>query len=346
LGDFEYSPGEGQERRSDLDNILRQFEQKFGNRPGAVMWFILALVLFIVVISALAGSFYMVDVQENAIIFRFGKYRESAGVIGPGLHGKIPFIDRVYKAKVEESKREEFGYRTLKAGIRSEFQWQSSLMLTGDTNVLNVHWFVRYKIKDLRAYIINVRNPQAAVRNVSDAIMRRVVGDYSVDEVLTVGRAEIATVAQAEMQKLLDQYGAGIKILGVELKEALAPKEVQSAFNAVNQAQQEKQRTIQQAEGERNSRIPAARGQRQRVVSEAEGYKINKINRAKGDVKEFEAVLERYQVAQEITRRRLYLETMAKVLSRAGKKYIIDGDEGVLKLLPLEAYPTQKGGAQ
>jgi len=342
--DFEYSPHDGKDRRDEIQNILQQIERRFGKR--GVLWLILAAVILIVVISALAGSFYAVGVQENAVILRFGKYREGAGVIGPGLHMKIPFIDRVYKAKVEEIKKEEFGYRTVRPGIESRFEVQPSLMLSGDLNVANVRWVVRYKIDNLPDYVFNVRDVGAAVRDVSDAVMRRVVGDYSVDEALTIGRQEIQVSAQEQMQRLLDEYKVGIKIIAVRLQESTPPEEVRDAFNEVNQALQEKDRTIQEAEGERNKRIPAARGLKLRAIAEAEGYKINKTNRATGDVKEFEAVLERYLLAKEITRRRLYLETMAKVLSKAGRKYVIEGDQGVLKLLPLEFGPALKGGGQ
>jgi len=340
-------PGDGGYRADEVRELLSQLEDKFTKSPGAAIRLLLIVFVVILVIWALASSFYTVGVQENAIILRFGRYSKSVGVIGPGLHMKLPFgIDRVYAAAVKEVKREEFGYRTLRAGIESQYEVMTSLMLTGDLNVANVRWVVRYKINDLENYVINIRDPRAAVRDVSDAVMRRVVGDYSVDEVLTIGRQEIQTNAQEAMQKLLDEYGAGIKIVAVRLKESAPPDEVRQAFNEVNQALQEKERTIQEAKGERNRRIPAARGDKERAILEAEGYKQEKINRAEGEVKEFEAVLERYEKAREITRRRLYLETMAEVLAKAGKKMVIEGNGEVLKLLPLEGQLTTKGGAQ
>jgi len=305
--------------------------------PAKLLWLVVGVIVLILVVAGLVGSFYTVDVQENAVVLRFGRYLKSAGIIGPGLHMKIPFgVDRVYKAKVKEIKKEEFGYKTIQAGIETEYQVMTSLMLTGDLNVANVRWVVRYQIVDLPAYLFNLRDVQAAVRDVSSAIVRRVVGDYSVDEVLTIGRQAIQSAAQEQMQQLLDRYGAGVKVVAVRLQESTPPDEVRDAFNDVNRALQEKQRLIQEAEGERNKQVPAARGQRERTILEAEGYKIEKVNRAKGDVAEFEAVFERYRSARQITRQRLYLETMARLMSQAGRKYVIQGDSEVLKLLPLE----------
>ena len=346
MTDDHNGPGErGDFRIEEVERIVGQIGRSFQDGPGKIPWMLLGIVLLILVIWGLSGTFYAVDVQESAVVLRFGKHLESAGTIAPGLHAKIPFgVDKVYKEKVKEVKKEEFGYKTLKAGIETQYEVMSSLMLTGDLNVANVRSVVRYQIVNLPKYLFNLRNVQAAVRDISDAVTRRVVGDYSVDEVLTVGRQEIQVTAQEQIQELLQQYGAGIKIVAVRLQESTPPDEVRDAFNEVNRALQEKQKDIQEAEGERNRQIPAARGNKLRMILEAEGYKIQKKNRATGDVAEFEAVLDKYKVAKEITRQRLYLETMAKVLSKAGRKYIIEGEEGVLKLLPLEQMPVGKGG--
>ena len=335
----------GDFRIEEVERIVGQIGRSLQDGPGKIPWMLLGIVLLILVILGLSGTFYAVDVQESAVVLRFGKHLESAGTIGPGLHAKIPFgVDKVYKEKVKEVKKEEFGYKTLKAGIETQYEVMSSLMLTGDLNVANVQSVVRYQIVNLPNYLFSLRDVQAAVRDISEAVMRRVVGDYSVDEVLTIGRQEIQTTAQEQIQELLQQYGAGIKVVAVRLQESTPPEEVRDAFNEVNRALQEKQQVMQEAEGERNRQIPAARGDKERMILEAEGYKIQKVNRAAGDVAEFEAVLDKYKVAKEITRQRLYLETMAKVLSKAGRKYIIEGEEGVLKLLPLEQIPVRKGG--
>ena len=327
----------GQAGRKELDQIKDMFGRGMQLGPETLPWLVLGAVVLILAIAGLLGAFYTVGPQENAVVLRFGKHLEGAGPIGPGLHAKIPFgVDKVYKEKVKEIKKEEFGYKTIKAGIETQYEVVSSLMLTGDLNVANVRWVARYQIVDLPKYLFTLRDVSAAVQDVSNAVMRRVVGDYSVDEALTIGRQEIQSAAQEQTQELLDQYGAGIKVVAVRLQESTPPEEVRAAFNEVNRSLQEKQQVIQEAEGERNRQIPAARGQKERIILEAEGYKIEKVNYAEGDVKEFEAVLEQYKLAKEITRQRLYLETMSKILSRAGKKYIIEGEEGVLKLLPLE----------
>ncbi len=337
----------GASRNRELDEFMSMLSRKLEMGPERIPWVVLGVFLLGLLIWALLGTFYTVDVQENAIILRFGKQLVSAGTVGPGLHTKIPFgVDKAYKRKVKEIKKEEFGYKTIQAGIETQYQVTSSLMLTGDLNVANVRWVVRYQIIGLADYLFNLRDVTAAVQDASNAVVRRVVGDYSVDEVMTVGRQMIQLAAQEQIQELLDQYGAGVKVVAVRLQESTPPDEVRSAFNEVNTALQERQRVIEEAKGERNRQIPAARGKRERVILEAEGYKIEKVNNAQGDVKEFEAVLERYTVAKEITRQRLYLETMAKILPKAGRKYIIEGDSGVLKLLPLENLSGVKGGAR
>jgi membrane protease subunit HflK len=315
--------------------------------PRGVPWLALGLLLVALVIWTLSTTFYTVDTQENALIFRFGRHRAATGTVGPGLHTKLPFgIDKVYKARVKEVKKEEFGYRTIRPGIDTQYEVEASLMLTGDLNMTNVRWVVRYKIDDLKAYIVNLRDVRAAVRDVSDAVMRRVVGDYSVDEVLTIGRQEIQFAAQQQMQALLKDYEAGIEIVAVRLQETTPPEQVRDAFNEVNRARQEKQTLILEAKRQRDKEIPAARGQQKRVILEAEGYKIEKVNNAKGEVAEFEAVLERYEQAREITRQRLYIETMSRVLPKAGRKYVIQGGQDVLKLLPIEQLPVREGGAR
>ena len=339
--------GQGAGRSEEVERIVEQFGRQFRDGGARVVWFALLAVVGALLLWGLATSFYTVDVQENAVVLRFGRYLKDLGAVGPGLHAKLPFgIDKVYKARVKEVKKEEFGYKTVRAGIESEYEVVSSLMLTGDLNVANVQWVVRYQIDDLPDYLFNLRDVRAAVRDVSDAVVRRVVGDYSVDEVLTIGRQAIQLDAQEQIQELLRRYHAGVNVVAVRLQDSTPPEDVRDAFNDVNRALQERERLIQEAKGELNNRIPAARGEKERMILEAEGYKIQKKNRAIGDVAEFEAVLERYETAKEITRQRLYLETMSKVLARAGRKYIVEGDEGVVKLLPLEGLAGGKGGAQ
>ena len=329
---------------SNIQDKMAEFLERIMRDPKRAVRIALIAVAVIVVIIAIATSTYTVDTQENAVILRLGRFYKGAEV-GPGLHFKLPFgIDKVYKGKVKKIEKAEFGYRTISAGIDSTYQVEASLMLTGDLNVVNVQWVVRYKIDNLPDYIFNLRDPRAVIRDVSDAIMRQIVGDYSVDEVITVGRESIRTEVRERMQKMLDEYRPGIRIVGVRLQEAKPPKQVRDAFNEVNRSLQEKDRLIQEAEGERNRIIPAARGERERMVLEGEGYKIEKVNNAEGEVAEFSAVLERYLKAKAISRQRMYLETMERILPKAGKKYIIQQKGDVLKLLPMS--PFSEGGSR
>jgi membrane protease subunit HflK len=259
---------------------------------------------------------------------------------------KLPFgIDRVTPVKVARIFKEEFGLRTLRPGIRSEYSRKSfldeSLMLTGDLNILDIRWIVQFKIKDPAKFLFCIRNPQKNVRDVAEIIMRRFAGDYRLDEVLTAKRDEINILAQEEMQKILDRYQTGIKIVTVKLLDVNPPDEVKPAFNEVNEAKQERERMINQAWEAYNKAVPRARGVAERTIREAEGYALDKINRAQGDAERFTTILEEYKKAPEITKTRLYLETMMEVLPKAKLKYIIDPEQSsVLPFLNL----TQEGG--
>ena len=297
----------------------------------------------IVVLWGVFTSFYTVEASEEAVVLRFGRYH---AIEGPGFHGKLPFgIDRVLKGEVKTVHREEFGYRTTTSGVKSQFDYTSwgavaeATMLTGDLNMALVNWEVRYKIRDLRNYLFEIRNPRETLRDVSQAVMRTEIGNRSVDEVLTLDRTDIEDAVEKKMQAQLgpDGFRSGIQIVKVNLKKLGPPDPVRDAFDAVNQAIQVRDKIINEAEGERNKNIPAARGDRDRVIKEAEGYKIGRINRAQGDTEAFLSVLEEYKKAEEITRRRLYIEAMEELLPKVGEITIIDSDEsGVLKLLDLK----------
>jgi membrane protease subunit HflK len=217
-------------------------------------------------------------------------------------------------------------------------------MLTGDLNVVDVNWIVQYKISDPRAYLFNVRNVEETIRDVSEAAMRMVVGDRSVDGVLTIERMEIGDQAALQMQGILDRYQTGIQIITVKLQDVTPPDQVKPAFNAVNEAKQEKEQMINEAMKEYNTIIPKARGDAEKMIKEAEGYAIDRVNRAEGDASRFVNLWSQYTKAQDVTRRRLYMETMSKVLPKVKNKYIIDEDEkGVLRLLPLTEPGILKG---
>jgi modulator of FtsH protease HflK len=290
----------------------------------------------LVIISA--TSFFQIEPEEIGVITRFGKYVRG---VDPGLNMKVPLLERVYKVPVERQQKEEFGFRTVRAGVQSEFTKSGtadeSLMLTGDLNLADVEWVVQYRINDAYSYLFKVRNPVNSLRDISEAAVRQVVGDRTVNEVLTVGRTEIANKVQEEIQNICTEYSLGIKIEQVVLQDVNPPDPVKDAFNAVNQAQQEKETLINQARSEYNKVIPRASGQADETIKMAEGYAIERVNNALGEATRFNALYGEYVKAPEVTKRRIYLETMATVIPKLGNKIIIDEKgNNVLPLLQMQ----------
>lgn len=296
-------------------------------------------IIGIFILWILFSSIYTVDADEVGVVQRFGKFHTNTD---PGLNFKLPWgIDKVTKVKVQRVFKEEFGFRTVSAGVRTEYSnadfSSESLMLTGDLNAALVEWIVQYRIKDPEAYLFKVRDVERTIRYVSESIMRQVVGDNSVDEVITVRRQDIAPEVKDLMQELLDEYETGIDVITVNLQDVNPPKKVQPAFNEVNEAEQEKERIVNEALQAYNSAIPQAKGQAEQEILESEGYAINRINRAKGDAEKFTAVWREYSKAKDVTQRRLYLEMMQEVLPKLDKKYIVDEDlKSFLPLLQLQ----------
>jgi membrane protease subunit HflK len=306
-----------------------------------------ALVALVVIIAA-GSTFYSVGTQSVGVIQRFGEYIRTTT---PGLHMKMPFgIESVTKVPITRILTQEFGFRTEKPGVRTIRSKQSllneSLMLTGDLNVVVAEWIVQYKIKDPKDYLFNVNRVEETIRDVSESAMRQVIGDRSVDGVITIERMEIGDEAGLKMQEILDSYGAGIQIVTVKLQDVTPPDQVKPAFNAVNEAKQEFETLINQARKEYNTIIPKASGEAEKTIKEAEGYAINRINRAEGDAARFVSIWQKYSQAKDVTRRRLYMETMAKVLPQVERKYIVDDKEsGILRILPLDEI-SRKGAAK
>ncbi len=298
---------------------------------------IVNIVIVLIVLIGILSGFYVVQAENVGVILRFGKYTKTTE---PGLHLKIPVIDKVYQVAVERQLKEEFGFRTLKAGVTSQYSRNynsESVMLTGDLNVVVVEWIIQFRIEDPYKFLFKVRNSTATLRDMSEATMRKVVGDRTLNEVLTVGRQEITQEVEAGLQELCEQYENGIRIKQVVLQNVNPPDAVKASFNEVNQAQQDKEKLINQARSEYNKVIPKAKGQAQQTIQNAEGYASERVNGAKGDVARFVAVLKEYEKAPEITRQRIYLETMSKVLPKMEKKFVIDEQSsGVLPLLNLD----------
>ena len=306
---------------------------------------IIGIILGILGIIFLSTLLYQVGTEEVGVITRFGKYLSTTQ---PGLHMKIPYgVDRVDKVPVERVQKEEFGFRTLSAGVRTEFvkgrNPEESLMLTGDLNSAIVEWIVQYRISDPVDYLFKVRSVRSTIRDASETVMRQVVGDRSVDEVIILSRREVAQEAAEMLQSILNSYETGIQIVTLELKDVNPPDPVKPAFNEVNEAKQEKERMVNEAWEAYNKVIPKAAGEAEKTIRQAEGYALNRVNRAKGDANKFTAVWKEYNRSKDVTRRRLYLETLDEVLPRVGRKYIIDSEQkGLLQLLSLE----EKGGGK
>jgi membrane protease subunit HflK len=290
----------------------------------------------LIAVALIWSSVFRVEAEEVGVVLTFGKYASQAE---PGLNFKWPFpIQTVTKVPVRRQLKEEFGFRTQRVGARSEFAvvQGESLMLTGDLNVAVVEWITQFRISDPKAFLFKVRNLGDTFRDMNEAVMREVIGDRSVNEVLTIGRQEIATEVEQRLQEICDQYETGLQIVQIVLQDVNPPDPVKPAFNEVNQAQQERERMINEAEADYNRVIPKARGEALQTIQQAEGYAADRVNRAKGDAEAFKALLAAYKRSPDVTRRRIYLETMGAIYPGVKNKIVLDKDlKGVLPLLPL-----------
>ena len=318
-----------------LTHAARELWARLRARPR-LLWGGIAGVVGLI---ALAGSYYQVEPDEVGMVTRFGRFVRSTS---PGPHAKLPFgIERVQKVPVERQLKQEFGFRTVVADIESHFRKDEktaaeSLMLTGDLNVATVEWIVQYKISDPYKYLYKLRDVEQTFRLMAEASMRTVVGDHSVTELLTVGRESIAAKAKELLSELCRLYDNGISVQQLVLQDVDPPESVKPSFNAVNQAIQERERAINEAWAEYNQEIPRARGLAEQKIQASEGYAVDRVNRAKGDAQRFVALEEQYRKAPEVTRTRIYQETLSAVLPGVGKKLIFDEKaKGILPLFPL-----------
>jgi membrane protease subunit HflK len=269
---------------------------------------------------------------------------------GPGLHFKLPLgIDTARFVPTERVLKEEFGFRTTVAAQRSQYaktppMQNESLMLTGDLNVIDVEWVVQYRVSDPVKFLFQVRDPRDTIRDVSEAVMRRIVGNRLGSEVLTVGRVAIADEVLSEMREILNSYDMGINVQRIELQDVTPPETVKPAFNEVNEARQQREKLVNEAEKERNRVIPRARGEADQIVAEAEAYRSERTNQAKGEAARFTSLLSAYLESPEVTKRRLYLEAVEDVLPNLGKITVVE--EGGASPVPLLHLGEPKGGAQ
>ena len=324
----------------DLDDLLNQVGTGLrqlvpsGGPKSAIMIAAILLVVF-----GAWTAYYTVPSDSVAVVQRFGKYLKE---VPPGLHFKLPMgIDNATIVPVKRQLKQEFGFTT--PGASDPFQSprdgrKETEMVTGDLNAALVEWVVQYRIAEPAKFLFEVRQPSATLRHVSESVMREVVGDRTVDEVITIGRQEIESEALTKMQALSTKYVMGISIDQVQLKNINPPQPVQASFNEVNQAQQEKEELINEARRDYNKVIPLAEGEKDQRIREADGYRLKRINEAEGDVARFSALLAEYSKAPEVTRRRIYIETLQEVLPHLRAKIIVDEQtSGILPLLNLDA---------
>lgn len=329
----------------DLDEILGKALKSF--RPmlpagGPKLFFLIAL--FVLITFGLWTAYYTVPSDSVAVIQRFGKYVKQ---VPPGLHFIFPLgIESATVVPVKRQLKQEFGFTTPGASDpqqapRVRDERKETQMVTGDMNAALVEWVVQYRIADPVKYLFEVREPKETLRYVSESVMREVVGDRTVDEVITIGRQDIEAEALTKMQALATKYTMGVSIDQVQLKNINPPKPVQESFNEVNQAQQEKEKLINEARRDYNKVIPLAEGEKDQRIREADGYRLKRINEAEGDAARFNSLFTEYLKAPEVTRRRIYIETMQEVMPNVKSKIILDQDsQGILPLLNMH---TAKG---
>lgn len=312
--------------------------------------FIVTIIIIGIVIVLGFTSFYVVDQTEQAVVTRFGEYNRTTG---PGLQFKLPiFIEKNYNVATQKIQSKSFGFRTDKAGIvsrRSSIDYSNeSAMLTGDLNIVNVEWIIQYRINDPQAWLFNVSDPNKTIRDISISVVNQLVGDYYITDVLGDARTEIEIVAQTEMNRLLNNYKLGIKVEAVKLQNIVPPTgRVQDAFEDVNKAVQDMNKFINEGREEYNKEIPKSRGQAAKMLEQAKGYATERVNEATGDVARFSAVLKEYNRSPQVTRDRIYYETVESILDSnagSGSTQFLDGKfDNLVPFLPLSNNKTPIG---
>jgi modulator of FtsH protease HflK len=319
-----------------VDNLNPLLQRLLSSLPVSP----LAVILVITVLIGVMMSFYTIPAESEGIVLRFGKLIDK---VPSGLHTKLPFgVDDVITVPTQRQQKLEFGFAT--PGFTNPDQISDSptlekSMVTGDLNSALVEWIVQYRITDPEKYLFDVRNPGQTLRDISEAVMREVVGDRTVDEIITIGRQEIEETALLRTRELAERYQLGVSINQVQLKNVNPPEPVQSSFNEVNRAQQDRENAINLANGEYNKAVPRARGEADQKIRAAEGYRFKRINESEGDVAAFNQVLKEYLKAPDVTRTRIYLETLGDVLPQARQQIIVD--DTIQQILPMLPFPSK-----
>lgn len=328
----------GEDLEKKVIEIANQVKNKFKFNPQKGILPLLVVIAVIAVIIGGSSSMYKVDTEETGVVLRFGKFAKFSD---PGLHFKIPFgVEQVYLVPTGRVLKEEFGYRTVTPGIKTVFNKrgleEESLTLTGDLNVSDVEWIVQFQVSDPFKYIFKIKDPVGTVRDIAEAMVRKIIGNADVTQVLTTDRAALANQIQESLQATLKQYDIGVRIVTVKFQDVNPPEAVKDAFNEVNEAEQQKESLIFQAREQYNREVPKARGEAKRALQEAQGYAVERINKARGETNRFIALLTEYKKAPIVTRRRIHIETMEDVLPNLDETYIMDDKNGgLLPLLPL-----------
>ena len=333
----------GDDLEKKVIEIKNHLKNKFNPQKGLLP----IIVVVILVVIAAYSSMYEVDTEETGVVLRFGKF---SGYSDPGLHFKLPFgIDQVYLVQTGRVLKEEFGFRTVNPGVRSTFTKrgldEESLTLTGDLNVSDVEWIVQFQVADPFKFIFRINDPVGTIRDISEAMVRKVIGNANVTEVLTTERALLANEIQEDLQSTLNEYDIGVRIVTVKFQDVTPPDPVKAAYNEVNESEQQRESLIFQAREQFNREVPRARGEAKKVLQEAEGYAVERVNKARGETNRFLALLTEYRKAPSVTRSRIYLETLEEVLPRLEEVYVMDEKSGgLLPLLPLRK--SMEGGAK
>jgi len=331
----------------DLEKKVIEIRDYIKNKFNPQKGLLPVLVVVVLIVIGAYTSMYEVDTEETGVVLRFGKF---SGFADPGLHFKLPLgIDRVYLVPTGRVLKEEFGFRTVTPDVRSTFTKrgleEESLTLTGDLNVSDVEWIVQFQVADPFKFMFRIKDPVGTIRDISEAMVRKAIGNANVTEVLTTERAQLASEIQRALQSTLNQYDIGVRIVTVKFQDVTPPDPVKAAYNEVNESEQQRESLIFQAREQFNREVPRARGEAKKVLQEAEGYAVERVNKARGETNRFLALLTEYRKAPSVTRSRIYLETLEEVLPRLEEIYVMDDKTGgLLPLLPLRK--SMEGGAK
>jgi membrane protease subunit HflK len=337
MSDWGQGPS-GADLEKKVIEITEKFKKNFNFSPRKKFSAILVVVVLLLVVVGAYSSVYQVATEQTGVVLRFGKFSRF---VNSGLHMKLPFgVEKVYLVPTGRVLKEEFGYRTVNPGVRTDYTKRGledeSLTLTGDLNVSDVEWIVQFQIADPFKYLFRIKDPVGTIRDMAEAMVRKSIGNATVSQVLTTERALLADEVQQSLQQTLNGYDIGVRIVTVKFQDVTPPDPVKDAFNGVNEAEQQKESLIFQAQEQFNREVPRARGQAKQMLQEAEGYAVERVNKAKGETARFLALLEEYGKAPEVTRRRFHIETMETVLPKIEETYILDDtNSGLLPLLPL-----------